>query len=164
MKLGLGPLRQLRHLERYREILRVLIKYGFAQVLDELHLYGLRERIFARGRKKADGAAPQTMEARLRMALTELGPAFVKLGQLLSTRADLLPPSFIEELSRLQDRVPLSPRTRRRPYWPPSSMPRWKAALPALTGAACRRLHRPGAPGASPHRRRSGGEDQAPRR
>lgn len=109
MKLGLGPLRQLRHLERYREILRVLIKYGFAQVLDELHLYGLRERIFARGRKKADGAAPQTMEARLRMALTELGPAFVKLGQLLSTRADLLPPSFIEELSRLQDRVPPFP-------------------------------------------------------
>ena len=147
MKLGLGPLRQLRHLERYREILRVLIKYGFAQVLDELHLYGLRERIFARGRKKADGAAPQTMEARLRMALTELGPAFVKLGQLLSTRADLLPPSFIEELSRLQDRVPLSPRTRRRPYWPPSSMPRWKAAfrfdperLPPPPSARCTAL------------------------
>jgi len=52
---------------------------------------------------------PQNLETRLRMALEELGPAFIKLGQLLSTRSDLLPPSFIEELSRLQDRVPSFP-------------------------------------------------------
>ena len=100
MKLGLGPLRQLRNLGRYRQILRVLIKYGFAQVLDQLRLFGLWDRIFVRGRKM-DEAMPQKVEARLRMALTEMGPAFVKLGQLLSTRPDLLPPSYIEELSRL---------------------------------------------------------------
>ncbi len=108
MKLGLGPLRQLRNLGRYRQILRVLIKYGFAQVLDQLRLFGLWDRIFVRGRKM-DEAMPQKVEARLRMALTEMGPAFVKLGQLLSTRPDLLPPSYIEELSRLQDRVPPFP-------------------------------------------------------
>ncbi len=108
MKLRLGPLRQLRHLGRYRVILRILIKYGFAQVLDQLRLFGLREKIFLRGRK-VEEAAPRMAEARLRMALTELGPAFVKLGQLLSTRSDLLPPSYIEELSRLQDRVPAFP-------------------------------------------------------
>ena len=108
MKLGLGPLRQLRNLGRYRQILRVLIKYGFAQVLDQLRLFGLWDRIFVRGRKM-DEVMPQKVEARLRMALTELGPAFVKLGQLLSTRPDLLPPSYIEELSRLQDRVPPFP-------------------------------------------------------
>ncbi len=108
MKLGWGPLRQLRNLGRYREILRVLIKYGFAQVLDQLRLFGLWDRIFVRGRKM-DEVVPQKVEARLRMALTELGPAFVKVGQLLSTRPDLLPPSYIEELSRLQDRVPPFP-------------------------------------------------------
>lgn len=108
MKLGLGPLRQLRYLGRYREILKILIKYGFAQVLDQLRLFGLWEKIFLRGRKM-DEAMPRKVEARLRMALTELGPAFVKLGQLLSTRPDLLPRSFTEELSRLQDRVPPFP-------------------------------------------------------
>ncbi len=105
MKLGLGPLRQLRYLGRYRQILKILIKYGFAQALDELRLFGLSERIFLRGRK-VNEAMPRRVEARLRMALTELGPAFVKLGQVLSTRPDLLPPSYIEEFSRLQDRVP----------------------------------------------------------
>ena len=44
--------------------------------------------------------------ARLRQALEELGPTFAKLGQILSTRPDLLPPEFIEELSTLQDQVP----------------------------------------------------------
>lgn len=48
MRFSLGRLRQLRYLGRYREILRVLIKYGFAQVLDQLHLYGLWEKIFVR--------------------------------------------------------------------------------------------------------------------
>jgi len=107
MRFSLGRLRQLRYLGRYREILRVLIKYGFAQVLDQLHLYGLWEKIFVR--RKRDAEMPQNLETRLRMALEELGPAFIKLGQLLSTRSDLLPPSFIEELSRLQDRVPSFP-------------------------------------------------------
>ena len=75
--------------------------------MDQLHLYGLWEKIFVR--RKRDAEMPQNLETRLRMALEELGPAFIKLGQLLSTRSDLLPPSFIEELSRLQDRVPSFP-------------------------------------------------------
>ena len=48
----------------------------------------------------------QTQARRLRSALEELGPTFSKLGQVLSTRPDLLPPAFIDELSRLQDHVP----------------------------------------------------------
>ena len=61
--------------------------------------YGLRER----------GAADVPLRERarnLRVALEELGPTFAKLGQILSTRPDLLPPEFIEELATLQDRVP----------------------------------------------------------
>ncbi len=95
---------RLRYLGRYREISSVLVKYGFARVLDRLQLYGLRERLFSLLQKRRAGSTPSP-EAGLRAALEELGPAFIKLGQLLSTRADLLPLSYVEELSRLQDRV-----------------------------------------------------------
>lgn len=105
MVFGLGRLRQLRYLGRYREISAVLARYGFDQVLESLQLYGLRERVF-RLFRKSGADLPPSPEARLRAALEELGPAFVKLGQILSTRADLLPLSYVEELSRLQDRVP----------------------------------------------------------
>jgi ubiquinone biosynthesis protein len=55
---------------------------------------------------------------RLREALEELGPIFVKFGQVLSTRSDLMPPDVAEELAKLQDRVPpFDPRSR----WTPSS-------------------------------------------
>src|SRR5438128_6313289 len=48
----------------------------------------------------------QERAASLRMALEELGPTFAKLGQILSTRPDLLPPEFVAELEKLQDDVP----------------------------------------------------------
>lgn len=66
--------------------------------------HGLREFF---GQPAPDGEAAERRQARgLRAALEELGPIFAKLGQLLSTRPDLLPPAFIEELSTLQDHVP----------------------------------------------------------
>jgi predicted unusual protein kinase regulating ubiquinone biosynthesis (AarF/ABC1/UbiB family) len=59
------------------------------------------------GRPREDGATGRRAQARhLRSALEELGPTFAKLGQVLSTRPDLLPPEFIEELATLQDNVP----------------------------------------------------------
>jgi ubiquinone biosynthesis protein len=112
VKPNLTTLRQLRYLKRYRRILRVLIKHGFSQVLARLNLYGLRERLLIRRRR--EGAAPQNLEASLRTALEELGPAFIKVGQLLSTRTDLLPPSYVAELARLQDAVPPFPSRRAR--------------------------------------------------
>ena len=100
---------QLRYLGRYREISSVLVKYGFARVLDRLQLSGFRERLFSLFQEERAGLT-HSPEAGLRAALEELGPAFIKLGQLLSTRADLLPLSYVEEMSRLQDRVsPFSP-------------------------------------------------------
>src|SRR5437899_3233777 len=65
--------------------------------------HGLRE-LFTRS--KTDTESTRTRARRFRTALEELGPTFAKLGQILSTRPDLLPPAFVEELSTLQDNVP----------------------------------------------------------
>src|SRR5206468_1827192 len=62
-----------------------------------------------RSRSRADDDATRATAQRLRAALDQLGPTFAKLGQILSTRPDLLPPAFVEELATLQERVtPLS--------------------------------------------------------
>ncbi|MDD3879325.1 MAG: AarF/ABC1/UbiB kinase family protein [Syntrophomonas sp.] len=94
----------LQHLPRYREIVNVLIKHGFGFLFDRfdwpawLHLKKSSEL----GRELRSPSAAQ----RLRLALEDLGPTFVKLGQLLSTRPDLLPPEYIKELEKLQNEVP----------------------------------------------------------
>lgn len=101
MTLGFG----LRNLSRVREILSVLvIDYGFGYVIDYLgiarHLPGVGRR--RPSREFEDVPGPR----RLRLALAELGPTFIKLGQMLSARGDLLPPQVIAELRRLQDEGP----------------------------------------------------------
>jgi len=69
--------------------------------------YGLMEFLGREPTRGAQALGPRG--ARLRMALEELGPVFVKLGQALSTRPDLLPPDIWEELVKLQDQVPSFP-------------------------------------------------------
>ncbi|MCD6291102.1 MAG: hypothetical protein J7M34_11410, partial [Anaerolineae bacterium] len=101
------PTQRYRHLHRYREIAQVLIRHGFGELLDQMELLpvlALPRRLLRRDEREMLGA-PQ----RLRLALEELGPTFVKLGQILSTRPDLLPPAYIAELSKLQDTVPPAP-------------------------------------------------------
>ncbi len=105
-----GISRTYRHINRYRQILQVFFKYGFGELLDTLKI----EQILEAGLRKVSRKRRETFETlttpeRFRLALEELGPTFVKLGQVLSTRPDLIPLAFIKELTKLQDEVPPFP-------------------------------------------------------
>ena len=98
-----------RHLARYRRIAEVLARHGFGAVLTQLGLderLNIPRRLLRRGVEESDRIPPAV---RLRLALEELGPTFIKLGQIASTRPEILPPSVLAELSNLQDNVPPDP-------------------------------------------------------
>jgi ubiquinone biosynthesis protein len=102
--------RTYRHLNRYRQILSIFFKFGFGDLIERLKLDQYLEvglKMISRKQRPRDKRL--TRAERLRMAVEELGPAYIKLGQILSTRPDLVPVDFIEELSKLQDRVPPYP-------------------------------------------------------
>ena len=99
--------RTYRHINRYRQILTVLFKYGFGHFVDRLNV-GQYVEIGMQmvSKKRREQVDSLTREERIRMVLEDLGPTFVKLGQIMSTRPDLVPVSLIHELSKLQDDVP----------------------------------------------------------
>ncbi len=98
---------KLRVLARLVEIQRVLVRHGLDEFVRATHLYRplrflflLSPWVWFERRKRASRGE------RLRLALEELGPIFIKFGQAVSTRRDLLPPDIADELAKLQDRVP----------------------------------------------------------
>ncbi|HYJ41932.1 MAG TPA: ubiquinone biosynthesis regulatory protein kinase UbiB [Steroidobacteraceae bacterium] len=98
---------KLRVLSRLIEIQRVLVRHGLDEFVRATHLYRPLRFIFLLSPwtwAVRRGDAPRA--ERLRLALEELGPIFVKFGQALSTRRDLLPLDIADELAKLQDRVP----------------------------------------------------------
>ena len=100
MKLALSP----KHLSRYRDLASLLIRYGRGDLVQGLRLDGLELEDLALGESPDALAAEQTAE-RLAADLEAMGPTYIKLGQLLSTRVDLLPPAYTAALARLQDKV-----------------------------------------------------------
>lgn len=95
------------YIGRYQQIVDVMLRYGFGYLLDRLGIHpirSLRERLF--GPDIKEHILVLSEAERLRLAFEELGPTFIKFGQILSTRHDLLPEEYIRELSKLQDQVP----------------------------------------------------------
>lgn len=92
-----------RDIGRIRDISAVLVRHGFGEIASRL---GIRRK----GDGDKDLSPPEaTLAVRLRRVLEDLGPSFVKLGQIMSTRADLLPQEVLTELGKLQDSVPAVP-------------------------------------------------------
>jgi ubiquinone biosynthesis protein len=104
--------RTIRNTKRLAEIVKVLTRFGFRQVLVDTGL----SRLLEFGKEdpgddstKISGKLPRPV--RIRMVLEELGPTFIKFGQILSTRPDLIPPEWADEFKKLQDRCAQVPFT-----------------------------------------------------
>ena len=96
-----------RTLLRVLRIQRVLVKYGLDEIITATHLLRPLRFLFLLFPRRRDSSAP--LGERIRLALEELGPIFVKFGQAISTRRDLLPRDIADELAKLQDAVPPFP-------------------------------------------------------
>ena len=94
-------IKDIKTIKRFREIVAVLTKYGFEEIVERFELPGsdLLQKV-------SPVSGGLTIHERIRLALEELGPTFIKFGQVMSLRPDLLPRKLLEELEKLQDDVP----------------------------------------------------------
>src|SRR3989338_6722869 len=93
-------IKEVRDLKRFSEILGVLFEEGFDTIIHDIRLVGrvpVAKRVTSKLRKREE----RSHEEKLRRTLERLGPTFVKFGQMLSVRPDLLPKSYIRELEKL---------------------------------------------------------------
>ncbi len=99
--------KRIRHLSRYRVVASVMARHGLGFLVEEiglLHMLSLPRRVFTKADSEAIEHKP--IGQRMREVCEELGPTFVKIGQLASTRTDLIPEGIVLELTKLQDQVP----------------------------------------------------------
>ncbi len=101
----------VRDLGRLQDIASVLIRWGFSDVVKRMGMAGVLEKAgrLLHWQAVEEGRLRMDVPTRLRCTLQDLGPTFVKLGQVLATRVDLLPPAWIDELGKLQNAVPALP-------------------------------------------------------
>lgn len=92
----------VKNVQRMRQIIAVFAKYGFVDVVQKMKLERFLPSSLA---EFSEAHKDRLIQERLRMAFEELGPTFVKLGQVLSMRSDLLPEAFLDEFKKLQDNV-----------------------------------------------------------
>jgi len=100
--------KRYRHLIRYQQIIGIIVKYGFDNIIDAMNIdhyieSGLRLIPFTKPHEKVERLSKNQ---RIRMVLEELGPTFIKMGQVLSSRPDLVPVDLTRELTKLQDKIP----------------------------------------------------------
>ena len=106
IKSGTVRFKELEKIKRIKKLADVLMKYGFEEILSRSELEKRRpKRFVGRNREKIKDIKSRTIYERVRMALEEMGPAYVKFGQMLSNRNDILPEEMISELQKLQDKV-----------------------------------------------------------
>jgi ubiquinone biosynthesis protein len=98
--------KRYKNIKRLQQIITILIKYGFDYFIKQLNLANLIFKGSKILKLKTPKMAELPLPIRVRLALEELGPTFIKLGQILSTRPDLIPAQYIKELQKLQDEVP----------------------------------------------------------
>ncbi|MZQ83239.1 phosphotransferase [Paenibacillus sp. 5J-6] len=96
--------KRIRQLQRYRDIVIALVRHGFGFLVEESDLLQ-RLRIPIRRFQVDDDTDRKSIGLRIRDVVEELGPTFIKLGQIASTRSDLLPEDIVKELEKLQDDV-----------------------------------------------------------
>jgi ubiquinone biosynthesis protein len=104
--LTLSPIKFIRNLGRTREIVTILLNHGFGDVVERLRLMRYM-RWWRRVVLRRPEPAPRvTVPERIRQTVEDLGPTFIKFGQVVSTRPDLVPAPIIAELEKLQEQVP----------------------------------------------------------
>ncbi len=101
--------RPIQSLQRFRDVQTVLVRYGFDMLFEREEVQEIRKLLKEKLHLPVKDLEMKTFPERLRLMFEELGPTYVKLGQILSSRSDVLPEKWVDELSKLQDDVPAFP-------------------------------------------------------